>query len=450
MPPRTALTLTALRCDNTHGACTLLPFLYRTTFERQYTRVSRGDTVTYERNEEPGRYQARSRKLWNSGAFEHHQPSSERQRSIARTRNHSDQPRPDHIPFQSAKDEIDLEMSTITPREKAAFKKLFNISGRTTSGQEMQDQRAVLRSKRIDRDLDVGALLDTADKPISRPKACFPKALQPMAEEAQNRGRAEAEANKDAFLHNQIQQELDRVHAIMDGATTDVRLWSVLKLNVLNRVVALGLDPPTTPDHKAALSAWKSMQVNKKIQAPPEIQIMTSNFPLHLLHFMNIIRTKYPSSMLGLALLPDLKRLGPSAFALGTTTALYNAHMRALYDKYPSELHNIIDVLTEMDREVYEFNEETENLLIEILMNAQRFCRGESGPALKALWTMDRMKRTLKKIIEWREVVEDRRQGAALKAAREAEILKETELEGDHAEGKVDEVKANNAELLPE
>ncbi|KXL44883.1 hypothetical protein M433DRAFT_159728 [Acidomyces richmondensis BFW] len=437
MLPRSAFTSTAWLRDNIYWAGTRLPLLYRTSLARPYTQISHDDTITHNQNEDSENYQSRSAQSWNSEDVGHHPSSDEKQQSIARPRKQWDRPRSKYIPFQRSEDEIDLETSTITPREKAAFKKLFKLSGRTTSSQEKQDDRAIMKGKRYNRELDIDALLDNAVQRIRRPSAQFPKALQPMAEEARNRRRAEAEANKDAFQHDQIQQELERVHKMMDGATTDVMLWNVLKLNVFNRVVALHLDPPTTPEHKAALSAWKSMQAKTKNPAPPDIQVMTANFPLHLLHFMNLIRTKYPSSMLGLTLLPDLKRLGPSAFALGATTALYNAHMRALYDKYPNELHNITDVLMEMDREVYEFNEETENLLIEILLDAQRFCRGERGPALKALWTMDRMKRALKNIIEWRELVEDRRQGAALKAAREEETLREVVLEGDQAEGKV-------------
>ncbi|KAF2772467.1 hypothetical protein EJ03DRAFT_333951 [Teratosphaeria nubilosa] len=278
-----------------------------------------------------------------------------------------------------------------------------------------------------------------------RPAKEFPAALQPMADEARERRQRQYADAKQADRTAGIQRELDATNALLDAATSDVELLRTLETHVLGRVVALNLD--TTPQSEYEQRILRLFKIQREkahrrsssagdrsskwsVANQNDLEIMTVNFPDHLLHYMTTSTQNFPGSLLPLNLLAVLKRFGPSVFALGATTQLYNAHLRLLYSKFPFDLHAVVEVLEEMDRAVYSFDQDTEAILVEILRDAKKYGqRREGGPALEVIWRSAKMRRALRGVLEWRDEMARRREEEALKRAREEELMREVALE---------------------
>lgn len=163
------------------------------------------------------------------------------------------------------------------------------------------------------------------------------------------------------------------------------------------------------------------------VQRLHQTRLTAEVLPQALVNWVKTLRDHFPGSMLGLGVLPALKRLDPQAYASGCSTALYNSHMSMLYRHY-TDMPAIIEVLEEMDREVYPFDEETHALLDKILYDARGVQEGvieHLSPALSMLWSTERMHRAVRKVEEWRDIVEERRQTEALRLARQQEELDE-------------------------
>jgi hypothetical protein len=326
---------------------------------------------------------------------------------------------------------MELHKSTITPSEKRAFEGLFAMKKAAAA----KESGNASKKDKPTRELGLDAILDNAMQKINsadpRRNPQFPAELRPMAEEARIIRRAELDAAREPKREANVQRALNRVNALMDQAQTDRELFQILRHDVLSRVAALRLDPITTSYQTELAEMWDRRITRNVAKLRPssvhvdDLKVMTANLPNHLLHYMELMRTKFPASQLPLLLINHLKRLGPSAFAMGASTAFYNAHMRLLCAKYPTDLHNIVEVLEEMDRGVYEQDEGTEELLIEILKDAKRLSSGQHGPGLRLLWRTERVTSGLREIARWKEVVTERRQEAVLKAVREVEVLRE-------------------------
>ena len=463
------------------GQGSLLPFLYctKTIQQRPYNTVSRGtrssrDDRSGDGDHDEGRkfrqdtdtpLESRARQWdrvekgrhtdWRKLDLTGNDRGDEAERTPRhdRRRNEYSSRSSDHVPFETPEDtqaaDLDLDGSTITPREREAFEKLFKMKKGTESTSEKTD---VAKKRKPERELGLDAILDAAVqniKPRERPPPQFPAALRPMAEEARERQRTTRPATAETYKDQAIQEDLDRITALMDKAGTDVDLWNILNTHLLNRVAALGLDPATTSKQKAAVKAWHEIETSLRRAAKQnpakspsrrapvsDLTILTANLSTHLQHFMTLMPSTFPSSLLALNLLPTLKSLGPSAFALGASSSLYNAHMRALYTAYgPSALHTIADTLREMDREVYDFDEETLALLLRIIKDAKKYRRGNGGPGLFALWNTESTGRGVKGMLQWRVIVEEKRQEGALRRAREEEAMREAETEEGGGEG---------------
>ncbi|KAI7091007.1 hypothetical protein KC356_g1103 [Hortaea werneckii] len=335
----------------------------------------------------------------------------------------------------------------MTPQERNAFQKLFEI--------KPKDEKDSATQKKGN---DLDAILDSAVDNIKqrdRPTPQFPASLQAMAQEAKARRQAERDSKEDAREQaraEKISKDLEKTTALLETAETDLELWARMKKHILNRVAALELDTTSTIHQQAAAKAWRKQQAVETKSAPAEtssdgsiyvsdLDILTTNLPILLTRFMQTAQTNFPASPIDLNILPTLKSLGPSAFALGATTQLYNAHIAALFTRYgPTSLPTIAEVLREMDREVYEFDEETIWLIIKTIKSAKKYRQGHGSRGQEALWSMESAGRGVKEMLSWREIVETKRQEAALRKVREEEAARATEVEegGDGLD--VDEV----------
>ncbi|EMC95678.1 hypothetical protein BAUCODRAFT_148563 [Baudoinia panamericana UAMH 10762] len=329
--------------------------------------------------------------------------------------------------------------STITPREQKAFEKLFSMKRNQPTESPVKR-----KSSSMDKNNSPNAIVKSAvtgHKRRERSTPEFPASLRPMAEEARVREQAARDARQgiaDANHDGAIESMYDHTKAIMEAARTDFYLWKRLKEHVLDRAAALELDPMTTEYQQDAVKTWQRLQRRLEYALPTvsaaqktssDLTFMTANLPGLLLHFIDLMRTRFPASLLALNVLPSLKKLGPSVFALGASTALYNAHMRQLYEKYPLNVPAIVEVLTEMDREVYAFDDETLEIVEDVIAEGTRCREGHAGPALRVVYHADTMVRAGRHLLKWREVMQQRREEEALRVARE--MYAEAEASGE-------------------
>ncbi|KAF7185557.1 hypothetical protein HII31_13054 [Pseudocercospora fuligena] len=371
----------------------ILPFLYATrTIARSYATEGPGYHITSQ--EEVDAELRAIKERWSSPSKK--QSLGDR-RSLARSRPKGT--KMERIPFEgstgSANPDERFENTTMTPRELRVFEELFR-QGVKTKPDESKKQF------------------------ISRTQHEFPELLQPLAEEAEDmrqQAALQARAEKLNKKHSkredfEIKDKQSRqIKKRMDEAQTDVELFQVLESEVFSRVRGLGADGPIDSAKYAAL-------------------------PALLQHYVSLIEKHFPGSPLGLVLLPELRKLGPSAFALGASTGLYNQHMRMLWQKY-TDVDGIVDVLAEMDKEVFSFNDDTLELLDQMFVHAGAARRGDLGPGRRALWSTDRKERALEKLRKWRTIAGERSEAAALREARkQQEVFEHDEIEQGAAQGR--------------
>ena len=127
----------------------------------------------------------------------------------------------------------------------------------------------------------------------------------------------------------------------------------------------------------------------------------------------------FPATHLGAALLPYLKSLGPTTFALAASTKLYNNHMRALRagGNFPSIMHT----LEEMDKEVYEFSDKTHDVVNWIYKRSFPARQNIYGPGVAALWNGERYRKAIGATMKWNRLITERMQEKALREARAKE-----------------------------
>ncbi|KAM3413787.1 hypothetical protein BST61_g10471 [Cercospora zeina] len=377
---------------------TLLPFLYRTkTIARAYSdelyldqKAGEGPDEARKLQEIKDRWSKRPSVTSREGGQSRSRAREERKEGIVQ-RMRTPPPRlkkTQSIPFEgdtgSATPSERLKNSTMTPREMQVFEELFRKGIENRKAEEQAQGKGENASKTT-----VGVE--------------FPDLLKPLAEEAKllrqqsasgERGRETMKRPTRSLEELEIKDaQAMAIKESMDNAATDIECWEVLREHVLNRL-------RDTPDDNA-------------------IQNNFSALPALLLHYMKLQTDKLPAThSLGLVALPELKKMGPLAFALGATTELYNQHMRLLWLQY-RDLSEINDILAEMDREVYPFDEGTLDLITTILDYADDALRGKLGPTVRALWTMDRKTRGLAKMSEWKRAVETRLREQTLRDAQE-------------------------------
>ncbi|KAK5684348.1 hypothetical protein LTS10_004215 [Elasticomyces elasticus] len=362
-------------------------------------------------------------------------------------------PTSEGVPFEDTAQELVAgrdpadSTSTITPREKKVFEKLLGLSkDKPTTTTQTKDSSS---------GTGLDAILDSAITNIKqheRPPPQFPDALRPLAEEAREKQRAQraARAEETTARSKTIQADLSRTNKLLDAAPTDILLWEILNKHVLNRAVYLRLDavPPSTASIKTKEALRKFNKIRNKPSAKTkesELEILTANFPQWLMRYLEICARDFPTSVLPLNLLPTLHALGASVLALGASTQLYNAHLRLLHKHFPHHLPSFASVLAEMDRLVYPFDEETLEIVDDVLKGVNRYQHGHAGPGPQALFKMEGMQvQGLNVLTRWRRIMGKRREEAAVKGVREGwrdehvgmeGVLGDVEGEGGYGEG---------------
>lgn len=289
----------------------------------------------------------------------------------------------DHVPFEGVDTRpatiLDrLQGQTITRHEFNIFK---DILARGASAESDAKEAALKRKRRLD---STGR-----SKGVIREEVEMPELLRPLAEEAQNisaQKREEVEEEIVVKEEGRVTKYRQEVQKLMDSKKTDVELWMVWEARLKLDVLAV-------------------LEKSDQKEGAVDLQTLTTALPQLLSHMSALLRSNFPGSSFSMSILPALRSLGREAFTLGATTDLFNSHMRCLLETY-TDLDSIIDCLADMEREVFEFDDGTHQLLEDIFSRAEQ--AEKEGGALKAFWETDRKTRGLEKLEEWEAIVAER------------------------------------------
>ncbi|KAH0262777.1 hypothetical protein KCU91_g13177, partial [Aureobasidium melanogenum] len=196
----------------------------------------------------------------------------------------------------------------------------------------------------------------------------------------------------------------------LNDAPTDTMLWSILETRLFSQIALLHLDSPAPAATKIT---------------PERRRFLMQVFPLRLVTAASILRRRFPTSNLILAILPRIKQLGPSAYALATTADLYN-QLLAFYFRKFSDIDTCNELLQEMEDNVIEPSSSTLKVLDYILQYRTDCIRNNKlGPLVKSLFTTEKYRRDFATMEKWRVKVE---QSLAEQESRVQRKLQEREM----------------------
>ena len=379
----------------------------------------------------PFLYQTATIQQWKPAA----QPIA--RRNISRYSRKDDPPTED-IPFENkeelppALDDIEpARKTTITGSERAAFEKLYRKFNTRGSRQQEKDHEVEIDAiadeywepdEEEDPSKDLDKIFDDVLKGGPKPRewnrsgaeqlrSTKPKQnLQTMAEhilkgtqpeetkqKVSKAKRVRETSAKAQKLKEERTAERNRVDALLKSAKTDRELWDILHREVFSQVRALNLDgtsPPTS---------------GGRTNAPPTMnpKILFSNYPHHLLTALTTLRTYFPSSPLPLSILPTVKSLGRSSYALGATTALYTQLLRTAWlqqSSYPL----LVTLLTDMHNGAIEFSLDTLHLLDQVIKEFDMARSGRLGREMQMVYGMEQFGEGIREVRRWRQIVASR------------------------------------------
>ncbi|KAI9871982.1 MAG: hypothetical protein M1830_002189 [Pleopsidium flavum] len=232
------------------------------------------------------------------------------------------------------------------------------------------------------------------------------------------------------MIREERRRELVRVEGLLRGAETDFQLWDVLEKEVFSMIKKIDGDATFSNKPKTVLKAKRGRpkkitegaqpvlasvpaeattdaEVVAKQAVVPALAIVGPNYPSHCLLALRLLHEQFPSSPLALSLLPTIKRLGPTSYVLGASTALYNELLSVQWDVY-GDMRAMANLLTEMQEQGLEFDERTESVLEQPAWEREAVRSGERESSLRALWEMEEMKGGFARLQALRKVVRKR------------------------------------------
>ncbi|KAJ4383240.1 hypothetical protein N0V86_001285 [Didymella sp. IMI 355093] len=404
-------TLRALSRTRTPTHKTLLPFLYQTATIQQ----------------------------WKPAA----QPVA--RRNISRYSPKDASATAEDVPFED-KDNLppaleDLESprkTTITGSERAAFEKLYRKFNTRGSHQQEKDHEVEIDAiadeywepdeeedpenkldKIFDEALKKGAVVSREWNRSSTEQLRSRKPSQDLATMAQHvlkgtipeelkardsRPKRREEASASAIkLKKARLAERARIDKLLTSANTDRELWETLHREVFDRVRALDLDS-MTPKKREPRSRNAKLP---SAPAPTDPKILFSNYPHHLLTALTTLRTTFPASQLPMSLLPTVKALGRSSYALGATTALYTLLLRTAWlqqSSYPL----IVSLLADMHNGAIEFSADVLGVLDAVIKEFDMARSGRLGREMQMVYGMEQFGEGIREVRRWRAIVAER------------------------------------------
>jgi hypothetical protein len=349
------------------------------------------------------------------------------------------------VRFETIRGGLNIDQSsTITRREGAAFKKLQELA---TGSSKLQQHAAIkitlpdgrkIRTRtapsQLDAILDAMKLEGGMARPIrsNKSRASSPNSAKKMAK-AESDVSANGEGGPDLITerlgtlaaeghdkgdddvnpHGMSRSEVDwtrhqwkrqefNLKKFVCGqiqlANSDVELWQILQTRVFARMKALGLNEGAPifegyPDPRMDPQAWRTLQ---KPNSDP-LEIVGRHFLAELHIAADTLRRNFPTSLYQLALIPELRSMGPAYFALGASADLYNAALEHLVVQ-DENMAGALDLLNEMEREVIEPNRRSVEVLTRILEHQKAIEDGSYGQAVKMVWSTEQNENILRDI----------------------------------------------------
>ena len=315
----------------------------------------------------------------------------------------------DFVPFDRIPDPIQDALrgsSTLTESERETFQRLRNdLPLRLADGAGLQQSAQVIpmrrqqEAQRVESGLD--AVLDDALRDAqTQAEQVHPRQTQISAAKQDRQDTKRSTKNK---RHSTRETEPDRrrhsklalVKAELNAATTDFEVWKVFRRSVIAPVVAMNLDQPhalltaRTPVDQLARPNRRTFH-----QQDSEMAVVGRELHELLLHTIRALRKQFPTSMLIHSIIPELQQAGPSAFALGASTPLYNEVLKHMSEQL-GDIAGMQELLSEMEREVIQPDRETQSIIVSTLRQAKDITHSMRGPSSKLVWNTDRMKRSL-------------------------------------------------------
>lgn len=279
-------------------------------------------------------------------------------------------------------------------------------------------ERKLAKSSKPTKSTDSAVSADLLDSPN------LFDSMNPLEPESEKQNLSEGEAVQSTMSSTKAadirRAERERIRELLEHAQTDIELWSVLQKEVLNPIAALELDG--SPEAKAAAAARNQKGRRKR-------EIIMPNFWQALFIAFRILRTNFPTSPLPAAIIPTIRSMGPSVYALGASTRLYNQAIGCMFDMY-TDIDGIDELLQEMEREVIEPDYFTVLLLENIVFAWQKVRRGTYGQCARVVWEAERYKRSLWTLTKWRWKI-----GAMVKRQEKARLERQKNRESGEEEG---------------
>lgn len=351
-------------------------------------------------------------------------------------------PLEDDIPFADAEGNLPppiaeahpARKTTMTAAERAAFEKLYKTfnaqgQGRQNGSKGEHEELDQIADEYYEDDEDnsgnsLDKVFDTVLQGRSRAQQSQIDASQTLAavgnvesngtsasslgekpspgKEKQSAAKAERERIRKLEL-----DERERVHQLLKNSRSDHELWEIMEKEVFDPIRRLDLDG-TQGESKTA----NKINIGKgksKASASKNVEqgILFSNYPHHLLHALFVLRHHFPASPYALNILPTMKSLGRSSYALGATTSLYQHLLRTAWIQQSS--YELMDtLLSDMEANVIEFDSTLLETLDAVLREHTMALSGKLGTGLQWLHNMEYWIEGSWKIKKWRDLIADR------------------------------------------
>ena len=366
-----------------------------------------------------------------------YQTATIQQRSPTARRNASSRPPfRDDVPFEgdtlphTIDDTNASRHTTITGSERAAFEKLhktFNGPSRPSKGLSEHELDQIADEYYEDDDdndgssTSIDALFDavlTTDTSAKNQQARRAKRVPDLATLAEGILNPESAKNKGtsrtAKIRKLQEKERARVKSLLETAKTDKELWDVLEVEVFGMMRSMELDKEdkgSNPSKQSRRRKAKGKPGQEKATnqdlLPSDPSILFANVPIHLITAARILRVNFPASSLPFNIIPTLKSLGRSSYALGATTPLYKILIRAAWIQHHS-YSQICALLQDMDNGGIEYDSGIVGIL-DAILNENKFMKtGRLGQGLQAILALGLIEEGARQLRVWRDVVKKR------------------------------------------
>ena len=268
--------------------------------------------------------------------------------------------------------------------------------------------------------------------------------------------------------HNQHRR---KVFGMLDAAETDVEVWRILENEVFILIhehnarikeqekAAKAKKTPSSNHKSSRAAATRSAKVGRPSEKalaaakleersiaskalPPTVllSILTEEYPLYLVACCRLLRRCFPQSSFSLAILPQVKQLGPVSYVLGASADLYNETLYLLWAS-KNDIHGMADLLQEMRNQGVESNDVTLSFLNGIRRRRRYEMSGKNGVWRQKWWGMGPVAEAWGRLWRGMEFVEQEQRERIMRAAEEKREAKEIDGEDEEGEETFEELE---------